>query len=105
MPDWTASVMRRFSPSRDHRSERAQQCGRNIQKNRCRTTVLSRFGETLGKLPFTRDQVVYLGTTRPPQAATETTRLIRFRDHKIVNGMPPILLAHEVASGRFGKSR
>jgi hypothetical protein len=31
------------------------QCGRNIQKNRCRTTVVSRFGETLAKLPFTGD--------------------------------------------------
>ena len=47
--EWTASVMRRFSPSRDHRSERAKQCGRNIQKNGCRTTILSRFGETLGR--------------------------------------------------------
>jgi hypothetical protein len=43
---------------RDHRSGSAKQCGRNIQKNGCRTTVLSRFGETPGKLPFTGDQVV-----------------------------------------------
>jgi hypothetical protein len=57
---WTAAVMRRFSP-RDHRSERAKQCGRNIQKNGCRTTVLTRFGETPGKQPFTGDQVVCLG--------------------------------------------
>jgi hypothetical protein len=31
-----------------------EQCGRNIQKNSCRTTVLSRFGETLAKLPLCR---------------------------------------------------
>jgi hypothetical protein len=37
------------------------QCGRNIQKNRCRTTVVSRFGETLAELPFTGNQVVCLG--------------------------------------------
>jgi hypothetical protein len=37
------------------------QCGRNIQKNRCRTTVPSRFGETLAKRAFTGNQVICLG--------------------------------------------
>jgi len=32
-----------------------------IQKNRCRTTVLSRFGEMLAELSFIGDQVVCLG--------------------------------------------
>jgi len=32
-----------------------------IQKNRCRTTVLSRFGEMPVEPPFTGDQVVCLG--------------------------------------------
>ena len=42
------------------RSEPAKKSGRNIPKNRCRTTVAERMLETLAELPFIGDQVVCL---------------------------------------------
>ena len=49
-----ASVMRRLSLNR---SEPAKKSGQNIPKNRCRTTIAERMGETPAELPFIRDQV------------------------------------------------
>jgi hypothetical protein len=43
-----------------NRSEPATKSGQNIPKNRCRTTVAERMGETLAELPFIGDQVGYL---------------------------------------------
>ena len=52
-----ASVMRRLSLNR---SEPAKKSGQNIPKNRCRTTIAERMGETPAELPFIGDQVVCL---------------------------------------------
>jgi len=52
-----ASVMRRLSLNR---SEPAKKSGQNIPKNRCRTTIPERMGETPAELPFIGDQVVCL---------------------------------------------
>src|SRR5215470_3396211 len=52
-----ASVMRRLSLNR---SEPAKKSGQNIPKNRCRTTIPERMGETPAELPFIGDQVVRL---------------------------------------------
>ena len=49
-----ASVMRRLSLNR---SEPAKKSGQNIPKNRCRTTMAERMGETRAELPFIGDQV------------------------------------------------
>ena len=49
-----ASVMRRLSLNR---SEPAKKSGQNIPKNRCRTTIAERIGETLAELTFIGDQV------------------------------------------------
>src|SRR6516164_2869725 len=43
-----------------NRSEPAKKSGQNIPKNRCRTTIAERMGETLTELPFIGDQVVCL---------------------------------------------
>jgi hypothetical protein len=62
-PQYPGSACRRLIPKANGKlgplgiSQRSQ----NIQKNRCRTTVVSRFGETLAELPLTADQVVCLG--------------------------------------------
>src|SRR5262252_9218973 len=53
----SASVMRRLSLNR---SEPAKKSGQNIPKNRCRTTMAERMGETPAELPFIGDQVVCL---------------------------------------------
>src|SRR6516162_673667 len=39
------------------RSEPAKKSGQNIPKNRCRTTIAERMGETPAELPFIGDQV------------------------------------------------
>jgi hypothetical protein len=39
-----------------------------LSRNRCRATVLSRFGEMLTELSFNRDQVVCLGRDQAPGA-------------------------------------
>ena len=49
--------MRRLSLNR---SEPAKKSGQNIPKNRCRTTIAERMGETRAELPFIGDQVVCL---------------------------------------------
>src|SRR6516165_10247186 len=49
--------MRRLSLNR---SEPAKKNGQNIPKNRCRTTIPERMGETRAELPFIGDQVVCL---------------------------------------------
>src|SRR5215467_447411 len=49
--------MRRLSLNR---SEPARKSGQNIPKNRCRTTIAERMGETRAELPFIGDQVVCL---------------------------------------------
>ena len=49
--------MRRLSLNR---SEPAKKSGQNIPKNRCRTTIAERMGETPAELPFIGDQVVCL---------------------------------------------
>src|SRR6516162_5782542 len=49
--------MRRLSLNR---SEPAKKSGQNIPKNRCRTTIPERMGETRAELPFIGDQVVCL---------------------------------------------
>jgi len=43
-----------------NRSEPAKKSGQNIPKNRCRTTIAERMGETPAELPFIGDQVVCL---------------------------------------------
>src|SRR6516162_1676398 len=40
-----------------NRSEPAKKGGQNIPKNRCRTTIAERMGETPAELPFIGDQV------------------------------------------------
>jgi len=46
--------MRRLSLNR---SEPAKKSGRNIPKNRCRTTIPERMVETLAELPFIADSI------------------------------------------------
>src|SRR6516162_4059689 len=59
--------MRRLSLNR---SEPAKKSGRNIPKNRCRTTIPERIVETLAELPFIGDQV---GCLSHDQAAPQQT--------------------------------
>jgi len=63
-----ASVMRRLSLNR---SEPAKKSGQNIPKNRCRTTIAERIGETRAELPFIRDQVVCLSHDQAARSGPE----------------------------------
>jgi hypothetical protein len=52
-------------------SEPAKKSGQNIPKNRCRTTISERMGETPAELPFIRDQVVCLSHDQAAPSGAE----------------------------------
>ena len=89
-----ASVMRRLSLNR---SEPAKKSGQNIPKNRCRTTIAERMGETPAELPFIRDQVVCLrhdqaarsGPRKEARALTRLFRSIYFIIGRTIDGCAP----------------
>jgi hypothetical protein len=60
--------MRRLSLNR---SEPAKKSGQNIPKNRCRTTIAERMGETPAELPFIGDQVVCLSHDQAARSGAE----------------------------------
>ena len=60
-------------------SEPAKKSGQNIPKNRCRTTIAERMGETPTELPFIGDQVVCLSHNQAaPQRAEEGGAAIKW---------------------------
>jgi len=57
-----------------------------IQKNRCRTTVAERMGETLAELPFIGDQVVCLSHDQAARSGSATPSRLRGFSEKTRNG-------------------
>jgi len=62
------------------RSEPAKKSGQNIPKNRCRTTIAERMGETRAELPFIRDQVVCLSHDQVARSGPASIRGAKWHD-------------------------